>query len=127
MSRPDSDKPSPDNDALRDRLDRLTSALDARRPQPAPIPGGTPGKSEQSGSAMGAGLRTASELVTGVAVGGFIGWQLDAWLGTKPWLSIAFFILGVMAGFWNVMRGAFAPTVAPEKTGRDDTSPGSGA
>jgi ATP synthase protein I len=76
---------------------------------------------------MAKGMRATSELVGGVLVGGFIGWQLDRWLGTKPWLLILFFLLGVGAGFWNVMRGAFAPTGGAPPGDGDNKSPGAGA
>jgi ATP synthase protein I len=55
---------------------------------------------------MGQALRLATELVAGVAVGGFIGWALDRWLGTQPVLMAVFLILGAAAGILNVMRSA---------------------
>jgi ATP synthase protein I len=42
--------------------------------------------------------------VAAIIVGALIGWQADAWLGTKPWLLVLFLGLGVAAGFWNVFR-----------------------
>ena len=39
-----------------------------------------------------------------VIVGGVIGWGLDWWLGTKPWLFLLFFVLGFAAGVLNVVR-----------------------
>jgi ATP synthase protein I len=93
-------------DALRDRLDKLSGALDARRPPPPAAKGSTGGDRKESGGALAAGMRAASELVAGVLVGGFIGWQLDAWLGTRPWLLILFFGLGVAGAFWNLIRTA---------------------
>lgn len=53
---------------------------------------------------MGQGLRYAMEIVVGTAVGGVIGWTLDGWLGTWPWLAILFLFLGLAAGFMNLMR-----------------------
>jgi len=57
-------------------------------------------------AAMGAGLRIAVELSAAVIVGAGIGIVLDRWLGTSPWLLIAFFIVGCAAGFLNVYRTA---------------------
>lgn len=56
------------------------------------------------GEGIGLALRVGTELVAGVAVGAGIGWLLDYWLGTKPWLMIVFFILGSAAGMINVFR-----------------------
>lgn len=33
-----------------------------------------------------------------------MGILLDHWLGTKPWLTLVFLILGIVAGFTNVVR-----------------------
>ncbi len=93
-------------DALRARLEGLSSALDARRPPPRAVSGPSGGDRKESGGALAAGMRAASELVAGVLVGGFIGWQLDKWLGTRPWLLILFFGLGVAGAFWNLIRTA---------------------
>jgi ATP synthase protein I len=55
---------------------------------------------------MGLGFRIATELVAGVAVGTLIGYALDGWLGTKPWLMVVFLFLGAAAGTMNVYRAA---------------------
>jgi len=57
---------------------------------------------------MGQALRLATELVAGVAVGGFIGWALDQLFGTAPFLMVAFLFLGGAAGIMNVVRTAKA-------------------
>jgi ATP synthase protein I len=54
---------------------------------------------------MAYGMRMAAEMVGAVVVGGGIGWGLDWWLGTKPWLFLLFFLLGFAAGVLNVVRG----------------------
>ena len=43
-------------------------------------------------------------LVSATFVGLFIGWWLDKWLGTKPWLLLAFLVFGIIAGFRNVLQ-----------------------
>ena len=55
---------------------------------------------------MGLAFRVGVELVAGVAVGAAIGYGLDYWLGTKPWLMIVFFFLGAAGGMMNVFRAA---------------------
>lgn len=55
---------------------------------------------------MGLGFRVAVELVAGIAVGGLLGYALDAWLGTKPWLMVVFLFLGAAAGVMNAYRAA---------------------
>jgi ATP synthase protein I len=44
------------------------------------------------------------QLVSGTFIGLLMGIFLDKWLGTKPWLTIGFLILGIVAGFKNVFR-----------------------
>jgi ATP synthase protein I len=33
-----------------------------------------------------------------------LGWAIDRWLGTRPWVMLAMFFLGVAAGMLNVYR-----------------------
>ncbi len=56
------------------------------------------------GGALVAGLRVGAELVAALAVALAIGWGLDRWLGTAPWLMVAMFPLGAAAGVVNVWR-----------------------
>lgn len=44
-------------------------------------------------------------LVLCTVIGLAIGVWLDRWLGTKPWLTLAWLILGILAGFWNILKG----------------------
>jgi ATP synthase protein I len=44
-------------------------------------------------------------LPSSIAVGLFIGYQLDKLLGTRPWLLILFFLLGAASGFYSLIRG----------------------
>ena len=62
--------------------------------------------SEKRGSCMGSAFKLGTELVASVAVGTVIGFILDSWFDTKPWLIIIFFFLGAAAGMLNVIRTA---------------------
>ena len=61
---------------------------------------------EKKGSFMGSAFKLGTELVAAVAVGTIIGFILDSWFDTKPWLIITFFFLGTAAGILNVIRTA---------------------
>jgi len=105
------DRPE-DADELRARLAKLANDLEAQRES---------GRKEADrkaeadltdkglGPAMSLGFRVLSEFVAAIVVGAAIGWQLDTWLGTSPFLLILFLGLGVAAGFWNVYRLAVTP------------------
>ncbi|MGY8990876.1 MAG: AtpZ/AtpI family protein [Rhodospirillales bacterium] len=75
--------------------------------------------SQQSG--IGQALRMGLEMVSAVAVGALIGWALDQWLDTKPWLLLVFIFLGTAAGMLNVYRLAngFGYAVGYQKTDQD--------
>jgi len=62
--------------------------------------------SEKRGLFMGNAFKLGTELVAAVAVGTIIGFILDSWFDTKPWLMIIFFFLGAAAGMLNVIRTA---------------------
>ena len=63
-------------------------------------------ENEKRGLFMGSAFRLGTELVAAVVVGTIIGFILDNWFGTKPWLIIIFFFLGAAAGLLNVIRVA---------------------
>ena len=60
----------------------------------------------KNGSNMGSAFKLGTELVSAVAVGTIIGFILDSWFDTKPWLMIFFFFLGSVAGILNVIKVA---------------------
>jgi ATP synthase protein I len=76
-------------------LDKRLREAQARKPRDT-------GKVASTG--VGLAFRIGTELVAGLAVGVAIGWLLDDWLGTKPWLMVLFFFLGAGAGILNVYR-----------------------
>ena len=57
-------------------------------------------------SNFGEAFKMSTELVAAVAVGTIIGFILDNWFGTKPWLILIFFFVGVIAGVMNVIKSA---------------------
>jgi ATP synthase protein I len=63
-------------------------------------------ESNERGSFMGSAFRLGTELVAAVVVGTIIGFILDSWFDTKPWLIIVFFFLGSVAGILNIIRTA---------------------
>lgn len=50
-------------------------------------------------------MRLGTDLLSGVAVGGVIGYLLDRHFETSPVLFILFFLLGFAAGVRNILRG----------------------
>ena len=57
-------------------------------------------------ASLGKALKISTELVAAVVVGTTLGFILDNWFDTKPWLTICFFIMGATAGILNVIRSA---------------------
>ena len=57
-------------------------------------------------SSVGTALKLSTELVAAVFVGTIIGFILDNWFDSKPWLTIIFFFVGATAGILNVIRSA---------------------
>jgi len=63
-------------------------------------------KNNQPSSSLGTAFKMSTELVAHVVVGTIIGFILDKTFGTKPWLILIFFFVGVIAGILNVVRSA---------------------
>ena len=87
-------------------LEKLNSRLrDARARSHGPASKkNDPNQSPQN--ALGLAFRVGVELVSAVAIGVGIGWLLDQWLDTRPWLMLVFIFLGGAAGILNVYRMA---------------------
>lgn len=68
---------------------------------------------------LGLGFRISVELLATLAVGTGMGYVLDRWLSTSPWLTLAFFMLGAAAGMRNVIRVA---TAAQKKVADDQAA-----
>ena len=94
---------------LRARLNSLKSAL------------GQTEKAEQAekasanrdgalAGAMSSGMRAATDLAGGIIAGALLGYLGDRWLGTSPFLLIAFLAVGTIAGLRSVYRLGARPT-----------------
>lgn len=89
--------------AFLERLSKLDDKLDGIN---ASRKSATESEQDQAmrSKGMAMGLRMSTELVAAIAVGGLIGYGLDKWLNTSPWLFLLFFFLGFAAGIINVVR-----------------------
>lgn len=58
----------------------------------------------------------------GVAGMGLLGWFLDRWLGTAPWILLGGVLLGLIGGFYQFIReaGAINRRAAQRFKHRDD-------
>ncbi len=82
----------------------------------------SPVESEHGTSPVGMalGMRIGIELVSALAVSGGIGWYLDRWLETKPWLMLAMLVLGSAAGLMNAYRAAMKANAQLEAGLKED-------
>lgn len=105
--------------------DRLRD-LDARIGRARDSETGSAGRFGKAGespkSALGMAFRVSVEILSAVGVGVAIGWLLDRWLGTRPWLLLVFVVLGGAAGILNVYRMArgYGYAVGYRRNGRPD-------
>ncbi|MEQ8193899.1 MAG: AtpZ/AtpI family protein [Rhodospirillales bacterium] len=103
------------------RLDDLTARISRARQSGQTLHDKAGQPHGASKSAFGQALRVGVEMAAALGVGFFIGWLLDNWLGTSPWLKIVFLLMGAAAGVLNVYRlasgfGYAAGYRHPEKT-----------
>lgn len=103
-----------------DRPDRFDQRLEQARHRAGldPLP---PTDADGTGSRdphpLTFAFRLGVEMVASLAVACAIGYGLDRWLGTKPWLMVAFVPIGVAAGVMNLMRSV-APSGPPGAAGK---------
>jgi ATP synthase protein I len=64
------------------------------------------GKAVQAPQSSGykQGSRVLTELIAGPAGGALIGWCLDHWLGSSPWLLLVMLFAGTGVAFRNIYR-----------------------
>ncbi|CAA7622932.1 AtpZ/AtpI family protein [Magnetospirillum sp. UT-4] len=86
-------------------LDELEERLRAARARESEE-NGPKSAGRHSLSGLGQGMRLAVEFVVGVVVGAGIGWGLDRWFGTQPWMMVLFLVFGTASGVMNAYRAA---------------------
>jgi ATP synthase protein I len=69
---------------------------------------------------MGKAAEAAWEAVIAVGLGMVLGYYLDRWLGTSPWVFFAMLALGLITGFQRLLRivRAAGKTDGPTSPGR---------
>jgi len=60
-------------------------------------------------------------MVFATVIGLYVGYKLDKWLGTSPWLMAVFLALGIAAGFKNLFVYAKKSGETFKEDGKDDT------
>ena len=103
-------EPSGDDPRSGAPLSDLKARLTAARARDRKRAGGG---AEPGDSGVGIAVRVGIELTGTLAVGVGIGWLLDRWLGSGPWLMVVFFFLGGAAGILNVYRAVKNIGLAP--------------
>jgi len=95
-----------DEDKMSARLKALKGELAQRAERRAPA--APTDRQAPDGGGFGPGatqaMQAGTEFVVSILLGSAIGYGLDRWLGSKPWLLIAFFLLGTAAGVRSVIR-----------------------
>ena len=86
-----------DEDQFKTRLKIAKNKIDSKK---------TNKNKSNHGSYLGVAFKMSTELVAAVVVGTIIGFILDNTFGTKPWLILIFFFVGVVAGIMNVIKSA---------------------
>ena len=87
-------------ESLDERLERLQQAEAKRTTK------------RQGDPSYRAGQLVLSYLIGAPLGSGIIGWLLDRWLGTEPWVMLAMLFLGFAGGFVSVM------TVSNQRPGK---------
>jgi len=59
---------------------------------------------EETNRKSGLAYAAALSLFAAVVSGLIVGWLLDRWLGTRPWLLVLGIVLGAAAGFYEFIR-----------------------
>ena len=101
-------------------LEDLDARLKKARREGRSTARGPASETAEQPSGLGVAWRISIELAVAIGVCGAIGFGLDRWLDTAPWLMLVFLVLGFAAGIRNVYRAAQQIAAAAEEPARKD-------
>ena len=58
-------------------------------------------------SASGGAAAASYTLIGGIILLGGLGYLVDSWQGTSPWFLLTGLILGMVVGFWELIKTVF--------------------
>jgi ATP synthase protein I len=94
------------------RRSSVTSDLAARIKRAQQQEGGEAeaesGAATKDMTALSRGIRLGTEFIAAILVGAGVGYFLDQWLGTSPWILLVMLMVGFAAGVVNVTRSVEA-------------------
>ncbi len=108
-----------DNNLSRSPFDDLGERIQRLKAETTPAAANGQG---QPTSGLGMAFAVATHMVSGIGVGAAIGYYLDIWLGTSPWMLALFFFLGAGAGMLNTYRTATGMGMAMGYVAATDTA-----
>ncbi len=82
-----------------DRLEALARDISATRKRRQPVQ-----ENRANARMLGLAWRLMVEILAGIGVGGFVGWWMDEWFGTTPFMLLVLLLLGMVAGLLNSVR-----------------------
>jgi len=85
---------------IQEKLDKLENNIDSLKNKTKKT---GEGKNNTAGN-MRYVMQITVDLLSGLAVGAFIGYEIDKYFETKPLYFIVFMILGMAGGFLNLIR-----------------------
>ena len=112
------EKPDPAGD--RQRVDDLDARLKTARGK-VEKPRQDSDKSGMSQRQTGVAYRVLADMIAGLLVGGFLGYWLDRWWGTAPYMLVTMIFLGFIGGAnnaWRAIRAYAAEAEKDQQSGR---------
>lgn len=107
----------PRRDEFKKRLDNLGEKLDK-----ATVSDRDEHAQQSSGSGLGIAMRMGTEFVVSILIGGAIGWYLDMWMGSTPFMLFLFVMFGFAAGTMNILRAGKQIELAKNQEASDEAN-----